>query len=341
MQTGGCTRLSVAPMMDWTDRHCRYFHRQLTRQTLLYTEMVTTSAIRHGDVDRLLAFDPCERPLALQIGGVEPQELFDAVQRCTGRGFDEINLNAGCPSDKVQAGGFGAVLMKDPVRAAACLRAMQDAAEGIEITLKCRIGVDDQNPEICLPEFLSAVADSGVNRITIHARKAWLRGLSPKQNRDIPPLDYPLVLRMKDQFPQLKICINGGIECLTQAERYLAAGLDGVMIGRAAYRTPARLLAPVDQRIFGQSGKKMKPNQVAAAMVPYLRQQHRSGVKVTAVTRHMLGLFAGQSGARTWRQMLSNPALNGPEGIEFYWQAVRMMENQTNDNSASMAMHPA
>ncbi|MGL4280592.1 MAG: tRNA dihydrouridine(20/20a) synthase DusA, partial [Albidovulum sp.] len=230
-------RLSVAPMMDWTDRHCRFFHRQISREALLYTEMVTAPAVIHGDRERLLGFDAGEHPVALQLGGSDPKELAEATRIAAGFGYDEINLNVGCPSDRVQSGCFGAVLMERPGLVADCVAAMI-AASPVEVTVKCRIGVDDQVPEEVLPDFLERIAAAGVTRVAIHARKAWLKGLSPKENRDIPPLDYPLVERMKAAFPQLHISVNGGITGLAQAEGFLAAGLDGVMIGRAAYHEP-------------------------------------------------------------------------------------------------------
>ena len=317
---------SVAPMMDWTDRHCRYFHRLMTRKSLLYTEMVSASAIIRGDIEKLLEHNSFEYPLALQIGGFDPNQLFQAVKLCQGRGFCEINLNAGCPSDKVKEGCFGAILMKDPVRVAECLSAMQEVALDMEITLKCRIGVDDQCPEQTLPDFVQTVSNSGINRIAIHARKAWLNGVSPKQNRNIPPLNYPLVLQIKQQFPDLKISINGGINSLDEAERFLAQGLDGVMIGRAAYRTPVPILMNVDQQIFGAKSKSASIQKVILGMMEYLKNHLEAGGKVTAVTRHMLGLYAGRPGARIWRRELSNPNLNDPKGVELLQQAICKVE---------------
>ncbi len=318
--------LSVAPMMDWTDRHCRYFHRLMSGRPLLYTEMVAASAIIRGETDRLLEHDPFEHPLALQVGGSEPRELSDAVRLCAGRGFSEINLNAGCPSDKVRKGCFGAVLMKDPRRTSECLSAMREAADDIEITLKCRIGVDGQDPQRSLPEFLRAVSGSGIGRVAIHARKAWLRGLSPKQNRNVPPLDYRLVIRMKKEFPHLKICVNGGINSLDEVEYFLDQGLDGVMIGRAAYRNPAQLLLDADRRIFAAGGESPSRRKVLTGMMAYLRRHQESGGRISAVTRHMLGFYSGLPGARIWRRYLSNPALNSPHGLELVRQAVSRIE---------------
>ena len=319
-------RFSVAPMMDWTDTHCRCFHRLMSNRALLYTEMVSASAIVRGETDRLLAHDPMEHPLALQVGGSDPRELSDAVRLCAGRGFSEINLNAGCPSDKVQEGSFGAVLMKDPARTAECLTAMREAAGDTEITLKCRIGVDGQDPEKCLPEFIDAVCGSGIVRIIIHARKAWLKGLSPKQNRTIPPLNHRLVIRMKEEFPHLKICINGGINSLDEAEFFLSQGLDGVMTGRSAYRSPAQLLMDADRRLFGDQRKPLSRRQVMLRMMAHLRRHQESGGRITAATRHMLGLYSGLPGARVWRRDLSNPALNSPQGLRLLEQALSRIE---------------
>ena len=238
VDTATAHRLSVAPMMDWTDRHCRFFHRLMTRRAMLYTEMVTAPAILHGPKARLLDFSGEEHPVALQIGGSDPAECAQAVKIARDWGYDEVNLNCGCPSDRVQSGAFGAVLMKRPAVVADCVKAMQDVA-AVPVTVKCRIGVDDQNPETVLPDFLETLCVAGVSHVIIHARKAWLKGLSPKENREIPPLDHGLVLRMKAAFPHLTICLNGGVTTLEQAEILLSQGLDGVMIGRAAYHDPA------------------------------------------------------------------------------------------------------
>ena len=300
-------RLSVAPMMDWTDRHCRFFHRLMSRDALLYTEMVTAPALVRGGALHLLDFAPEEQPVAVQLGGSDPQELADATRACVGRGYREVNLNVGCPSDRVQSGAFGAVLMKSPGLVADCVAAMKDASEAAEITVKCRIGVDDQEPRQVLPVFLEQIRAAGVTRVTIHARKAWLQGLSPKENRDIPPLDYDLVHEMKNAFADMHISINGGIETLEQARAQLAAGLDGVMIGRAAYHTPAMLLG-VDEVVFGGPANTMTAHDAARAMLPYIERHCAAGGRVHDVTRHMLGLFAGRPGARAWRRMLSEGA---------------------------------
>ena len=305
-------RLSVAPMMEWTDRHCRYFHRLMSRDTLLYTEMVTAPALVRGRAFHLLDFDAAEHPVALQLGGSDPAELGEAAAIGAEHGYDEINLNVGCPSDRVQSGAFGAVLMKTTDLVAHCCRAMIDAVD-VEVTVKCRIGVDDQDPETVLPDFLARVSDAGVTRFTIHARKAWLQGLSPKENRDIPPLDYDLVHRMKERFPDLHLSINGGIETLDAARDHLDRGLDGVMIGRAAYHYPAQILCDADQKIYG-AGLTKDPIMIVRSMMPYITKHIEMGGRLHQVTRHMLGLFHGQPGARLWRRTLSERAhCSGPE----------------------------
>jgi len=301
-------------MMDWTDRHCRYFHRQLSRHALLYTEMVTAPAILHGDAARLLGYGQAEHPLALQLGGSEPRELAEATRIACGYGYDEINLNVGCPSDRVQSGCFGAVLMERPALVAACVAAMIAASDGPEITVKCRIGVDEQDPEQVLPDFLEQVSAAGVSRFAIHARKAWLQGLSPKENRDVPPLDYPLVHRMKQAFPQLHISINGGITDLDQAGVQLAAGMDGVMIGRAAYHEPAKILGGADMRFFGAEAP-VSAEEAVEAMKPYIADHLAQGGKLAQITRHMLGAFAGRPGARGWRRVLSENGHRADAGL--------------------------
>jgi len=307
-------------MMDWTDRHCRYFHRLLSHEALLYTEMVTAPALVRGGALHLLDHNPEEHPVALQLGGSDPGELAQAARLGAAAGYDEINLNCGCPSDRVQSGTFGAVLMTKPALVADCVAAMRDAVD-VEITVKCRIGVDDQDPEEVLPEFLSQVGAAGCHRFTIHARKAWLQGLSPKENRDIPPLDYGLVHRMKALFPHLHISVNGGVDSLQQARAFLDAGLDGVMIGRAAYHNPADILAEADPVIFG-SGSAADPVAVARAMLPYISRHLETGGRLHQVTRHMLGLFAGRPGARAWRRMLSEGATRPGAGPELVEQAL-------------------
>ncbi|MHA7849583.1 tRNA dihydrouridine(20/20a) synthase DusA [Roseovarius sp.] len=314
-------RLSSAPMMDWTDRHCRYLHRLLSRRALLYTEMVTAPALVRGGALHLLDYSPQEHPVALQLGGSDPQELAQAARMGAEAGYDEINLNVGCPSDRVQSGTFGAVLMKDPGLVAECCAAMIEAS-AVEVTVKCRIGVDDQDPETVLPEFLARVSAAGVQRFTIHARKAWLQGLSPKQNRDIPPLDYDLVLRMKALFPGLHLSINGGITTLDQVRDFLEAGLDGVMVGRAAYHQPADILCAADRLIFGEEGPDTTPDDAVLKMLPYIEAHLAQGGRLHQITRHMLGLFAGRPGARAWRRILSEGATRPDAGPDLVLDAL-------------------
>ncbi|MDR9394974.1 MAG: tRNA dihydrouridine(20/20a) synthase DusA [Roseovarius sp.] len=311
-------RLSVAPMMDWTDRHCRYLHRLLSRRALLYTEMVTAPALVRGNALHLLDFSPEEHPVALQLGGSDPAELARAAALGAAAGYDEINLNVGCPSDRVQSGTFGAVLMREPGLVAECCAAMIEA-QPREVTVKCRIGVDDQTPEDVLPRFLDRVAAVGVRRVIIHARKAWLQGLSPKENRDVPPLDYGLVRRMKDDFPRLHISINGGISSLDQAVGFLQEGLDGVMVGRAAYHQPTGILSAADRVVFAAAGPDSTAEGAVRAMLPYIEAHLSAGGRLHEVTRHMLGLFAGRPGARAWRRVLSEGATRpgaGPALLE-------------------------
>ncbi len=298
--------ISVAPMMDWTDRHCRTLHRLMSRNALLYTEMVTSPAIVRGGALHLLDFGEQEHPVALQLGGSDPSELAQAAKIGSDHGYDEINLNCGCPSDRVQSGRFGAVLMETPDLVADCVAAMIDAS-AVEVTVKCRIGVDDQDPHQVLPDFIEKVSSAGVQRFQIHARKAWLQGLSPKENRDIPPLDYDLVHAMKRDFPQLHISLNGGIADLASAKAHLDAGLDGVMIGRAAYHTPSDILLAADQEIYGDD-HATTAEEVVMSMLPYIDAHIETGGRLHQVTRHMLGLFAGQPGARGWRRHLSQHA---------------------------------
>lgn len=295
-------RFSVAPMMDWTDRHCRYFHRLLSGRALLYTEMVTTGAVLHGDREKLLGFSPSEHGIALQLGGSDPRDLAAAARIGADWGYDEINLNCGCPSDRVQSGRFGACLMAEPALVAEAVAAMK-AAVGVPVTVKCRIGIDHQDPEAALPGFVDAVAAAGADLVVVHARKAWLDGLSPKENRTVPPLDYPLVYRLKAARPALPIVLNGGLADLDQAEAALAH-VDGVMLGRAAYENP-RLLAAVDRRLFGADAPDADPFVVAERMVPYAESVVARGFRLSNVTRHMLGLFNGWPGARAWRRLLT------------------------------------
>ena len=299
-------------MMDWTDRHCRVFHRALSRRALLYTEMVTAEAILHGDRPRLLGFDPAEHPVALQLGGSDPLRLAEAARIGAEFGYDEINLNVGCPSDRVQSGRFGACLMQEPALVADCMAAM-GAVVGVPVTVKCRIGVDEQAPEEALYTLVDACAAAGVATFIVHARKAWLKGLSPKENRDIPPLDYGLVERLKRERPGLTIVLNGGIETLDQAEAHLAWA-DGVMLGRAAYHTPA-LLAEVDARLFG-AGEPMDPRRALDVYRPYMARACAAGTPFYAMARHMLGLFSGRPGARAWRRILTVEGVKPGAGLD-------------------------
>lgn len=312
-------RLSIAPMMDWTDRHCRFFHRLMTRRAMLYTEMVTAPAVVHGPKARLLDFGAEEHPVALQLGGSDPGELARATRIARDWGYDEINLNCGCPSDRVQSGCFGAVLMERPGLVADCVAAMQGETDA-PVTVKCRIGVDDQDPEAVLPRFLETVAEAGVRHFIVHARKAWLQGLSPKENREIPPLDHPLVLRMKRDFPELTLCLNGGVTSLDQARDLLAQGLDGVMIGRAAYHDPGHALIGADA-LWGSDHAPAR-EEVVRAMLPYIEAHLAAGGRLHQVTRHMLGLFHGLPGARGWRQVLSAEASRDGAGVEVVERAL-------------------
>ena len=301
-------------MMDWTDRHCRFFHRRLSRRCQLYTEMVTAPALVRGGARHLLDHDPSEHPVVLQLGGSEPGELAQAARMGWEAGYREINLNCGCPSDRVQSGAFGAVLMESPARVAEICAAMRAACPA-EITVKCRIGVDAQVPEETLPVFLTHLQAAGIGHVIIHARKAWLQGLSPKDNRTIPPLDYGLVLAMKTAFPRLRISLNGGVTSLDQVQGLLDQGLDGVMVGRAAYQRPGDLLLGADQQIFDA---REAPNltQAMDEMRDYIAQETARGTRLAAITRHMLGLFAGQPGARQWRRILSQEAHRPGAGVE-------------------------
>lgn len=303
-------------MMDWTDRHCRFFLRQISRRALLYTEMVPTGAILFGDRARFLGFDPAEHPVALQVGGSRPDELAEVAAIAEAYGYDEINLNVGCPSDRVQNARFGACLMAEPELVARCVAAMRANCR-IPVTVKTRIGIDEQDSYEHLRRFVDTVADAGCTSFTVHARKAWLQGLSPKENREVPPLRYPLVYRLKEERPELEVIINGGILTLDEAEGHLAR-VDGVMIGRAAYQGPY-LLAEVDRRFFGESAPAPTREEIVARLLAYVRVQAEAGVPVKAITRHVLGLFNGLPGARAWRRQLSETAHRegaGPEVIE-------------------------
>lgn len=310
--------LSVAPMMDWTDRHCRAFHRVLSRRALLYTEMVTTGAVIHGDRERLLGYDAVEHPVALQLGGSEPADLALSARIGEDYGYDEINLNVGCPSDRVQSGRFGACLMREPELVAECMAAIREAVS-VPATVKCRIGVDDQDPEQSLFALVDACAAAGVAVFVVHARKAWLKGLSPKENRDVPPLDYPLVRRLKAERPHLSISINGGIGTLDEAAAHLSdadgVALDGVMMGRAAYHEPA-LLGQVDRYLFGASTADVDAFEAVDRYRTYLAARLEEGVSLSAMTRHMLGLMHGRPGARAFRRILTVEAIRPGAGLE-------------------------
>jgi tRNA-dihydrouridine synthase A len=318
----GKKMLAVAPMMDWTDRHCRFLHRLLTRESLLYTEMVVSDAAIHGKRDRLLGYDPSEHPVALQLGGSDPAKLAEAVRIAHDFAYDEVNLNVGCPSDRVQSGTFGACLMREPKLVADCVAAMKSAST-VPVTVKCRIGVDDQDPEIALDELAADVLAAGADAIWVHARKAWLQGLSPKENRDIPPLDYDRVYRLKQKYPDVFIGINGGIANLDEAEAHLAH-VDGVMLGRAAYHNAA-LLSDADRRIYGSSEAAADWAFVRDAMMTYAESHIARGGRLGHVTRHMVGLFQGVDGARRYRQILSTDATRpgaGPDVIARAFEAV-------------------
>ncbi len=306
-------RLSVAPMLDWTDRHCRYFHRLMTSQTLLYTEMVTTGAIIHGKGD-FLAYNQEEHPVALQLGGSNPVDLAHCAKLAQERGYDEINLNVGCPSDRVQNGRFGACLMAEPQLVADCVAAMKEVVD-VPVTVKTRIGIDDQDSYEFLTDFITIVSEKGgCEQFTIHARKAWLSGLSPKENREIPPLDYNRAYQIKKDFSHLNIAINGGVKSLEEAKEHLAH-LDGVMIGREAYQSPY-ILAEVDQQIFGLDTPVKKRSEVIFEMFPYIEQQLSQGAYLGHITRHMLGMFQNMPGARQWRRYISENAHKQGAGIE-------------------------
>jgi tRNA-dihydrouridine synthase A len=305
-------RFSVAPMMDWTDRHCRFFHRLMTREALLYTEMLTTGAVIHGDRTRLLGFDPAEHPVALQLGGCEPKELALAAKIGADLGYDEINLNVGCPSDRVQNGRFGACLMAEPARVADGVAAMK-AAVRVPVTVKCRLGIDDQDTEESLDRFVDGVIAAGADLLIVHARKAWLKGLSPRENRDIPPLDHERVYRLKKRLGNFPVVINGGIRSLDEAERHLQH-VDGVMLGRAAYETPS-LLLDVDPRFFGAPAPCLSAHEAVEALMPYVERQLAHGARLHDITRHLLGLFRGVPGARTFRRRLATEAVKPGAGM--------------------------
>jgi tRNA-dihydrouridine synthase A len=319
-------RLSVAPMMDWTDRHCRYFLRLITRRALLYTEMIPTGAILLGQPERFLRFDPAEHPVALQLGGADPDDLARCAEAGAARGYDEINLNVGCPSDRVQNARFGACLMAEPELVAACVRAMRAAAP-VPVTVKSRIGIDRQDSYEFLRRFVAAVAGAGCRTVVLHARNAWLSGLSPKENRELPPLRYDRVHRIKTEFPELEIVVNGGIRTLDQALAQLAA-VDGVMIGREAYQNPYAL-AEWERVIFGLAEPAPSRFEIIERLLPYVDQELAEGTPLQAITRHMLGLFHGVPGARAWRRHLSEAANRPGAGPEVIRDAMSAIEADT------------
>lgn len=292
-------------MMDWTDRHDRFFLRLITRRALLYTEMVTTGAVIHGDRQHLLGYDPSEHPVAIQLGGSEPAELAEAARIAEGFGYDEVNLNVGCPSDRVQSGRFGACLMREPDLVARCVAAMREAVS-VPVTVKCRIGVDEQDPVVALPTLARAVREAGCGTLIVHARKAWLEGLSPRENRDIPPLEYERAYALKRDMPDMEIVVNGGILTLDAAAAHLAH-VDGAMLGRAAYQTPY-VLADVDRRFYGETRAPLSPHEVLEAFLPYVEAQLARGIHLHAMSRHILGLFHGAPGARAFRRYISENA---------------------------------
>jgi len=313
-------------MMDWTDRHCRFFHRLLTRHALLYTEMITADAVICGDRERLLGFSTEEHPVALQLGGSNPERLATAARIGAEFGYDEINLNVGCPSDRVQEGRFGACLMAEPELVAECVAAMQATCE-VPVTVKCRIGIDDQDSEADLERFISTVAAAGCATFIVHARKAWLQGLSPKENRNVPPLDYNRVYRLKAAHPELTIVINGGIRSLDEAEKHLQH-VDGVMLGRAAYQMPY-LLAEVDRRIFGSDEPPVSRREVVERLKPYIERHLARGGRLNNITRHILGLYHGEPGARMFRRHLSGTDAREGSGLEPLNRALAAVEPLT------------
>jgi tRNA-dihydrouridine synthase A len=332
INSSGARRFSVAPMMDWTDRYCRVFHRLMTRRARLYTEMLTTGAILHGDRRRLLGFDASEHPVALQLGGSDPRDLATAAKIGEDFGYDEINLNVGCPSDRVKDGRFGACLMAEPALVAACIDAMKRTVQ-IPVTVKCRIGIDDQDPEIALDALARGVIAAGADALIVHARKAWLNGLSPKENRDIPPLDYDMVYRLKAALPDVPVIINGGIAGVAQAKAHLAY-VDGVMLGRAAYQEPWRLLA-VDPEIFGEPAPHATMKDVFEAMMPYIEGELAQGTRLHSITRHFVGAFHGVPGARAYRRHLAENGVKPGAGVDVLRDAIALVEDRVEASIAA------
>ena len=331
-KTSSFDRFSVAPMMDWTDRHCRVFHRLLTRHAKLYTEMLTTGAVIHGDRQRLLGFDAVEHPVALQLGGSSPSDLATSAKIGEDFGYDEINLNVGCPSDRVKDGRFGACLMAEPQLVAECVAAMKQVVK-ISVTVKCRIGIDNQDPEVALDTLARAVIAAGADSLVVHARKAWLDGLSPKQNRDIPPLDYDRVYRLKMALPDVSIVINGGIGAIEDAKAHLDH-VDGVMLGRAAYQEPWRLLA-VDPLIFGTPAPHATMRDALEAFIPYIEKQRAQGVRLHAITRHLVGAFHGVPGARAFRRALAENCTAFDAGVDSLRDAMDRVGHRDLESAAA------
>ena len=333
-------KFTVAPMMEWSDRHCRYFWRQLTRNALLYTEMVTTGAILHAGPERFLTFHEQEHPLALQLGGSDPQQLAQCAKIAEQWNYDEVNLNCGCPSDRVQNGMFGACLMAQPQLVADCIKAMQDACS-IPVTVKHRIGIDDMESYEEMIDFIRPIMETGCNTFIVHARKAWLQGLSPKQNREIPPLNYEMVYQLKKDFPELEILVNGGITDIDQSLQHLQH-VDGVMLGRAAYQNPY-LLAEVDQRIYSSSGTlsdgtiTKSREQVLLDFIPYIEEQLSQGVRLNYISRHILGLFQNVPGAKQFRRHISQQAHQKGAGIEVITQALELVQTAQQRNEEYLA----
>jgi tRNA-dihydrouridine synthase A len=327
-------RFSIAPMMDWTDRHCRFFHRIFTRRARLTTEMLTTGAILHGDRGRLLGYAQAEHPLAVQLGGSEPAALAQAAEICADYGYDEINLNIGCPSERVQSGVFGARLMREPELVAVCVAAMK-ARVKIPVTVKCRLGVDDQDPEEALFQFADHVIAAGADALFVHARKAWLKGLSPKENRNVPELNYPLVHALKRAYPHIPIVLNGGLSDIGQMKAELDH-VDGIMVGRAAYQDPA-LLLDVDREFFDEAPPNASRRAAIEAFVPYVEARLDEGVPLAAMTRHILGLYNSMSGARAFRRHLATEAVKPGAGVDVLREAVALVSNAERSNVAETA----
>jgi tRNA-dihydrouridine synthase A len=321
-------------MMEWTDRHCRFFHRLLTRRALIYTEMVTTGAVLHGDRERLIGFDPAEHPIALQLGGSDPATLARAALIGADFGYDEINLNVGCPSDRVQEGRFGACLMAEPKLVGDCVAAMK-AAVSVPVTVKCRIGIDDQDPDVALETMANTVEAAGVDALIVHARKAWLSGLSPCQNRDIPPLDYGIVVRLKTAHPTLPIVLNGGVTAVEAAREHLQT-LDGVMMGRAAYQEPWRLLQ-IDPLLFGAPAPFASPKEAALALIPYIERGLSRGVRLHSITRHLHGLFHAVPGARAYRRHLATAAIKPGASFEVLAEALALVMDRVSQQAQTAA----